>query len=219
MGLFRLRSRPEHESLEQVESRALTAQSVPPVMLGFGHHGRHEVLDANPHNALRIADAYACVRVLSDSVASLPPRVYRKTTNGRVPVGDDQRLAALLKRPAPGSTHADLFGTVVAHLQTHGNAYVGKYRSDGEIVSLGRSPPSQVRVELAGNVITYILSRADGQFRLGLADVLHIKAMSVDSLVGLSPVSQCRRSRCRFPRTSRKAPNSSSRTAANHQGC
>lgn len=163
-------------------------------MLPYGrhHHGRHDTLDANPHNALRIADAYACVRVLSDSVASLPPRIYRKTGAGRVPVGDDQRLAALLKSPAPGSTHADLFGTLMSHLQTHGNAYVGKYRSDGEIVSLGCLYPSEVRVELKGNVITYILTRQDGQFRLGLGDVLHIKAMSANSLVGLSPVAQCR---------------------------
>ncbi len=186
---------------ERAEDRTLTPQTVPPVMLPYSRHRWHHhgaLLDANPSTALRIADAYSCVRVLSDAVASLPPNVYRQTPTGRVRVGDDQRLAALLKRPSPGSTSADLFGTVMAHLNTHGNAFVGKYRgADGEIVQLGCLYPSQVRVELRGNVITYILSRTDGVFELGLSDVLHIKAMSSDGpgangLLGLSPVAQCR---------------------------
>jgi HK97 family phage portal protein len=186
MGLFRSRHPEEIE-----EDRALTVQDVPTVMVN-GRYGRHEPLDATPHNALRIADAYACVRVLSDSVASLPPNVYRKTPAGRVPVGEDQRLVALLKRPSPGSTHADLFGTAMAHLQTHGNAFIGKYRSEGQIISLGCLPPDRVRIEIRGRTIVYILSRADGVFELGLPDLLHIKAMSADGLIGLSPVAQCR---------------------------
>ena len=115
--------------------------------------------------------------MLSDAVASLPPKVYRQTGAGRAAVGEDQRLAALLKRPSPGSTSCDLFGTIMSNLQTHGNAYVGKYRTDGEITQLGCLPPSQVRLELRGNVISYFLSRVDGVFELGLSDVLHIKAM------------------------------------------
>ncbi len=85
----------------------------------------------------------------------------------------------------------------MANLQTAGNCFVGKFRSDGEITQLGCLPPSQVRLELRGNVISYFLSRVDGVFELSLSDVLHIKAMSSDhlganGLLGLSPVSQCR---------------------------
>src|SRR2546423_410250 len=63
--------------------------------------------------ALRVADVFAAVRVLADAVASLPPRVYRETPGGRVPAGDDQRLVALLRRPEPGSTAADLLSSVM----------------------------------------------------------------------------------------------------------
>src|SRR4051812_2513025 len=92
-------------------------------------------------NALRVADAYACVRVLSDAVASLPVHVFRHTDAGRVAVGPDARLAQLLNRPSPGSTSADLFSQVMVHLNVHGDAFIGKFRSGGSIVQLGLLDP------------------------------------------------------------------------------
>ena len=40
-------------------------------------------------NALRIADAFACARVLADSISTLPLKVYRRLLTGPVPAGDD----------------------------------------------------------------------------------------------------------------------------------
>jgi HK97 family phage portal protein len=171
------------------ESRALTRGNVPPSMLPYT---RSALLDVNTANALRVADAYACVRVLADSVASLPLKVYRRTATGRVPAGGDSRAVQLLERPSPGSTSADLISQVMVHLNVHGNAYLGKFRADGEIVQLGLLDPTQVRVELSGQRIVYTLSRREGVTEHGPEDILHIKAMSADGLAGLSPVTQCR---------------------------
>src|SRR4051794_10993346 len=60
-------------------------------------------LDVNTSNALRVSDAFACIRVLADSISSLPLHAYRKTRQGRVSAGDNARAAQLLTRPAPGS--------------------------------------------------------------------------------------------------------------------
>ena len=46
-------------------------------------YSRRALLDVNQTNALRVADAYAAVRVLADGVASLPPKVYRRTSAWR----------------------------------------------------------------------------------------------------------------------------------------
>ena len=174
---------------EQPEERALTRGSLPPAMLPYS---RAALLDVNTANALRVADAYACVRVLADSVASLPLKVYRRTPQGRVPAGESSRAVQLLERPSPGSTSADLISQVMVHLNVHGNAYVGKFRSEGEIVQLGLLDPTQVRVELSGQRIIYTLSRTEGVTTHGPEDVLHVKAMSADGLAGMSPVTQCR---------------------------
>jgi HK97 family phage portal protein len=143
-------------------------------------------------NALRVSDAYACVRVLADSVSSLPLHAYRRTGQGRVAAGDNQRAVQLLSRPAPGSTGVDLISQVMVHLNVHGDAFIGKYRSDGEIVQLGLITPDSVQVELRGQRIVYLLDTVKGRTEHGPDDIVHIKGMSVDGLRGLSPVTQCR---------------------------
>jgi HK97 family phage portal protein len=144
-----------------------------------------------PSAALQLADCYACVRCLADSISSLPLHAYRKTPQGRIPVGEDARMSRLLANPSPGSTGVDVISQIVVHLNVHGEAFVGKYRADGEIVQLGLLPPDQMQVGLRGQRIVYTLQTTHGEVEPGPEDVLHIKGMSVDGLRGLSPIRQC----------------------------
>jgi len=170
------------------EDRALAPPTVDPhlpLMTGA------PVTDVTTFNALRVSDAYACVRCLADGVASLPLHAYRRTAGGRVPAGPDARISQLLARPAPGSTIADLMSLVMVHLNVYGEAFVAKYRAEGEIVQLGLLDPTGVDVELRGQRIVYRL--LDTGQEVGPADVLHVKAMTgTDGLRGLSPVAAAR---------------------------
>ena len=176
---------------QQAEDRALTRENVPTSWLPFSRQG--VLTDITRVNALRVADAYACVRVLSDAVASLPPEIYRQTSDGRVPVGLDQRFAALLRQPTPGSTSADLFSMIMVYLLTYGNSYVGKFRSpDGEVAMLSCLHPDRVMPEARGSTVSY---RIDGDDSYGPRDLVHIRALPdpvYGGLLGLSPVAQCR---------------------------
>jgi len=173
----------------QVEDRALTAPTVQPGLLPYSPAAPLNVTTAN---ALRVSDAYACVRVLADSVSSLPLHAYRRTAAGRVPAGDNSRAVQLLNRPVPGSTGVDLVSQITVHLNLYGEAFVGKYRADSEIVQLGLITPESVQVELSGQRILYTLDTVHGRTEHGPEDILHVKGMSVDGLRGLSPVTQCR---------------------------
>jgi HK97 family phage portal protein len=149
-------------------------------------------LNVSTANALSVADAYACVRVLADSISSLPLHVYRKTEQGRVPAGDTSRAVQLLRRPSPGSTGVDLISHVMTTLAVHGECFIGKYRSaDGEIAQLVLISPTLLQVELRGQRIVYVLDTAKGRTEHGPEDILHIKGMSADGLRGVSPVTQC----------------------------
>ncbi len=93
------RARGDHS-----EERALTRSSLPPSMLA-------DVPGAavvNPRTALQIADAYACIRALSDAAASLPLIAYRRTPTGRERL--ENRTADLLAHPAPATTQSGLIG-------------------------------------------------------------------------------------------------------------
>jgi HK97 family phage portal protein len=171
-----------------VEDRALTAQNVPPSMLTSTPGGA----SVTPSTAMGIADAYACVRALADAAASLPLHAYRRTDAGRERL--EGGTADLLRAPAPATTQAGLVGQLVAHLQLFGNAYLGKYRNAaGQVDQLALLHPERVQPELrGGRPVFTVLDGQGGRSIHTTDDVIHVKALSVDGLVGLSPVRQCR---------------------------
>src|SRR5215211_5984577 len=146
-----------------------------------------------PQTALRVSDVFACVRVLADSAASVPLHAYRRTEEGRARVLGG-RLPALLERPAPATTQANLIGTLMAHLVAHGNAFLGKFRdAGGRIEQLAPLVPDRVQVEIKNGVPRYTVASPEGrQAVVGVDDVIHIRAMSTDGVCGLSPIRQCR---------------------------
>jgi HK97 family phage portal protein len=139
-----------------------------------------------------VADAFACVRCLADSISSLPLKAFRHLPAGRVPAGEESRIVQLLSSPSPGSTGVDLISQVMVHLAVSGNAFLAKYHSEGSIVQLGLIDPARISVEMRGQRVVYTLRRDGGETEHGPSDICHIKAMSSDGLRGLSPVSQCR---------------------------
>lgn len=171
----------------RAEDRTLDAESIPPVMLSSVPAG-----SVTPSNAMAVADAYACVRALSDAAASIPLIPYRRNSAGRERL-DSGKLTELLRRPAPATTQSNLIGQTVAHLNLWGNAYLGKFRRNGEVIQLGLLQPDRVQAELKAGRPVYTLSGTQGeQTTHGPEDIIHIKGVGTDGLVGLSPVRQAR---------------------------
>jgi len=186
-------------ALGKVEDRAIPPAPVPVVPLPLTPVAQSMFPTTNvgvpivsPQNALAVADVFASVRCLSDAAASVPLIAYRKTADGRT--RHEGRLSDLLRRPAPGSTTANLLGTLMAHLQLYGNAFVGKFRdADGHIAELGLLHPDRVTVELRDGRLVYTVNDGFGrQSEHGVADIVHIRGLSTDGLVGVSPVRACR---------------------------
>lgn len=173
----------------RVEQRSLSRENVPAVMLP-GPPGAA----VTPRTALAVADVFACVRALVDTASTLPLIAYRRSGESRVRLTSG-RLAALLDRPAPGKPGYALLADVMASLQLHGDAFVGKYRDeDGEVSQLGVIDPTRVTVEVRGGMPLYTISPARGERQtVTERDVLHVRSpLSLDGIRGLSPVSAAR---------------------------
>src|SRR4051794_20391461 len=141
------------------EERMLTVANVPPLMLRPTASG----VRVTRANALFIADVYAAVRVLSEAVASLPLAVYRRRGGERTRVHGGG-LADLLDRPSPAQTRSALLGTLMAHLQLHGNAFVGLYRGASERVEqLALLTPERMQVELRNGRLHYRYADEEGR--------------------------------------------------------
>ena len=178
---------------DRSEQPAGETRSLPPAENQLPLMGAYTSSTVTPAAALAIADVWAAVRVLADAASSLPLHVYRKTDTGRERVTSG-RLVELLDRPGPATSQADLVSSLMAHLAIYGNGFLAKYREQGEVVQLGLLHPERIRPELEGGRLRFRYSPGTGpQQLLTEADVVHIKGLSVDGLVGLSAVSQAAR--------------------------
>jgi HK97 family phage portal protein len=137
---------------------------------------------------------WACVKVLADAAASVPLIAYRRSDDGRKRLGSG-RLASLLERPAPATTQANLVAQAVAHLTLYGNAYVGKFRDEnGLLEQIACLSPENVTVELIAGTPRYTVTdpKTGRESYHGEEDIVHVKSLSTDGLVGLSPIRSCR---------------------------
>ena len=144
--------------------------------------------------ALALVDVWACVNLLSSVASTLPLIAYRKAEHGRVRIVGGH-VVELLRSPAPGTTLANLIGQLVASLALRGNAFLGLFQNaDGVLSQLGVIDPARVTVQIVSGEPQYLLTHLDGrQTRHDGSDLVHIKLpLSLDGVVALSPVAQCR---------------------------
>ena len=143
----------------------LTAANVPAVMLADTIAGEA----VTPTSSLALLDVFAAVRRLSDGVASMPLVLYRKTADGRERA--EHPSAELLRRPAPATTLAALVGTIVAHLATYGNSYVGKVKApEGQVVQLITLAPDRVIPEVRAGVPIWTYTDLQGRVQVLTSD-------------------------------------------------
>jgi HK97 family phage portal protein len=152
----------------------------------------------NDQTALKISTVYTCVRVLSESVASLPVRLLRITPQGRVQEVDDPLYHLLSVAPNPETTSFVYWETVAFHLSLTGNSYSEIERStDGTPIALWPLNPRLTRaMRMPNGDLKYETQDGEtgGNRRvIDAANVLHIPLMSFDGIVGLSPIMQAAR--------------------------
>ena len=89
----------------------------------------------NPKNAVQVSTVYACVRVIAETIASLPVGVYETTANGSQKSMDHPLYRLLHDEPNPEMTSFVWRETTLSHLLLWGNAYSQIIRSGKAISS------------------------------------------------------------------------------------
>ncbi len=167
----------------------------------LGNRDVEEVpVEINERNALSIPAVFACVRAISEDVAKLPIHVYRQTETGKERLRNHPLARLVRDRPNPHMSWFDLAATSTAHALTWGNGYV-------EIVRDGNGRPSELwplepdHVEVRRSTvnpeeIVYIYNDPETGKRRTIfeVDVLHVKGLGYDGLVGYSVIGWARKS-------------------------
>ncbi|MBE9547621.1 MAG: phage portal protein [Proteobacteria bacterium] len=143
--------------------------------------------------ALGIPAVYACIRVLAESIASLPLITYERLPGGDKQRAQDFTLYPLLHdQPNLLMTSLELRELLMGHLCLRGNAYCLIEREAGEVVALWPLHPDRVKVEVDGRELIYTYQNDGQEKKYRMADILHIRALSSDGIMGYSPLALLR---------------------------
>jgi HK97 family phage portal protein len=182
------------QSVERV-SVPLTGSSL---LAAFGAIPSASGAYVSASNALQIAAVYACVRVIAETIGTLPVHVYRRLARGRELASDHPAARLLDIGPNDEMSSVDLFETLTGHVLLWGNGYAEVNRSavDGSLVSIWPLRPDRtVPTKNSRNALVYQSTADDGSPIRRRADrVLHIRGLSFDGLVGYGPVALARAS-------------------------
>lgn len=177
-GLFRSRDKPKNAM----------------VGTGWFHVGRSWAgKSVTERTALQQTAVYACVRIIAETIASLPLHFYKYTDEGKEKDYTHPLYRILHDEPNPEMTAFVFRETLVSHLLLWGNAYAQIIRNGkGEILSLYPLLPNGMTVERSDvtDEIFYTYMDTKGRmFRLAPSEVLHIPGLGFDGLIGYSPIA------------------------------
>lgn len=146
-------------------------------------------VEVNEDSAMQLSAVWACVRLLSETVASLPVNVYRKTPKGRELAPDHWLSLLMARKPNRYQTKVEFFETLMLNLALHGNAYAKITRVGGQIRSLLPLMASQIETKLLPDGSVVHLYHADGNVDvLSSESVWHVKLYG-NGIVGKSPLA------------------------------
>lgn len=145
-----------------------------------------------PKTALGLAPYWRGVTLLAGAVGGLPCKVYRPTADGQVEVSRNSRPWQLF-HDVPNRTRlmaADEFWSITeSHLDTWGNGFSWKERGpDGRVANLWPQDPSKWAVGTASDGSRRYIFNGDLEDPYTDADILHFRALSLDGVIGYSPV-------------------------------
>jgi HK97 family phage portal protein len=151
---------------------------------GYGYSASVEVTE---ETALQVSAVWACVRLISQTVASLPLVVYRKTDKGREIAPDHWFAQLMAGKPNQYQTRYEFWEHQVANLALHGNLYAKKGERAGRVISLLPMNPLQTETKLVDGKVVHLFTQDGNIAVLSSQSVWHAR-MNGDLVVGRSPL-------------------------------
>jgi HK97 family phage portal protein len=137
--------------------------------------------------SLRLSAVYACVRLISDTISTLPYDQYVRRDGQRFPYRPKD---SWVDRPSTEMPKTTFWKQVIISLLLDGNAFVLVTRSGNEIVDLTPLNPKQVRVERREGRKVFVINNTQ---TVGPDQVLHLTEMLMPGeLRGVSRIMQAK---------------------------
>lgn len=146
-------------------------------------------------SAMKFSAVFAAVRILSETVGSLPLHVYERQERGKRRADDFYLYDLLHNRPNPVMTAVEFRSTLQAHAATWGNGYAEiEWSQGGRALALWPLSPAGIeRIDQAGDELVYTYRLPDGKAVTILGrNMLHVRGMGASGIVGYSVIALAR---------------------------
>lgn len=153
----------------------------------YGTSSSGKVVTAD--KVIRLSAVWACVRLLSESVSTLPLRIYERQPDGsRKLAQNDMVYQVLCRRPNPEMTPSRFMLMIVASICLRGNAFVEKLFIGNKLVSLVPLLPQNMVVKRLDNGhLQYTYTDNGRQRVIPVNRMMHIRGFGLDGVCGLMP--------------------------------
>lgn len=175
-------------------------RKTPPEAVSEGRWGFVPRLQAgvkvDHETALRYSAVWACVRIISETLASVPWRVHRHRDDGGRDLVEGTVDDLLHRRPNSEMSAFEFRQTAMSHVLTWGNGYAEIERaSNGQTVALWLLPPDRVEPRRDDNGVLFyeVVARSGPLINLRREDVLHFRGLGFDGIRGYSVIEMAAR--------------------------
>lgn len=140
-------------------------------------------------NAPKVSAVFACVNLISNTIASLPFNLYRETEQGMLLQGG--LLNDLVsRRPNESYNSFNFRKAMITQLLLRGNAYVLPMRSGANLSGLELIDTELVQIDTTSGVLKYKVYLTTGvTMNLDADQIIHIKYWTFDGINGVSPIA------------------------------
>lgn len=142
--------------------------------------------------AMRITTVYSCVRLIADTIGTLPIHVKRRMPDGSRVTVYDHPVARLLQSPSPLYARIDFMRTLISSEELSGNgyAYISKRDRLGYPSRIDFVKATDVQVlKGADDIFYHIVSQ---KITVPSRDIIHFKGYAPEGIEGKSPISLLR---------------------------
>lgn len=168
------------------------AKPSPELKSAFGAILSKVGIHINAKNALQTTAVFACVRLLSESIASLPLFLYRKTETGKEKATDDPLYGVLHDVPNPETDSFQFRQAFVANMLIYGRGYAEVVRNNaGQIVQMWNITTPYVRVQRNTETqeLEYVVTPSGKErFVLRKDQIFRVDWFSMDTLNAFKPL-------------------------------
>lgn len=154
----------------------------------FGTSSSGKVVTAD--KAIQLSAVWACVRLLSESISTLPLKIYIRQPDGsRKAATDHPAYSILCRRPNSEMTPSRFMLMVVASICLRGNAFIEKKFIANRLVSLVPLLPQNMVVKrLTTGVLEYKYTENGNERVIPVKNIMHIRGFGLDGVCGMMPM-------------------------------